>query len=182
MLKTIGSLHNVPAPSSAVLGESLKLLATFGDKKAITALLEQVRDVQANNEQVFRETQEAIGKLSVERKELDERRQAFAAEKAEQDAINNQRTVAISQAEARLSGKVSVFANDQALARSALDEKERRLADLERTVRSRELKCEDSEQDVDRRIAALNKYEADLNLRSQRLQEKENKLRAALSE
>lgn len=181
MLKPIGSLHNIPAPSALVLGESLKLLSTFGDKKAISGLLEQVRDVQVINEQVFRDAQEAIATLSVERKALDDSRNAFATVKAEQDIASNQRASALSQAEARLSGKVAAFSDEQAVSKSALDEKEKRLADLDRSIGSRESKLVQQMQDLNLRTAALDKLESSLNLQAQQLQAKENKLRAALS-
>ena len=58
MLNKIGttalSLHTVPTPSAAVLSGILKLLTTFGDKKTISSLVEQARDVQTHNEQVFK--------------------------------------------------------------------------------------------------------------------------------
>jgi uncharacterized protein (DUF3084 family) len=179
---TIGSLHNIPAPSALVLGESLKLLATFGDKKAISALLETVREVQAHNEQVFRDAQTIMGELSTERKALDDSRKAFAIVKAEQDDINNQRASALSQADARLSGKVAAFANEQAALKSALDEKEKRLADMERSLGSREYECKARESELSERTAGQDKNEKELSARFAQLIEKERKLRAALSD
>lgn len=178
--KSIGSLHAVPAPSAAVLGESLKLLATFGDKKSIGTLLEQMRDVQANNEQVFRDAQALMGDLIAERNALDESRKAFAVVKVEEDLSIKRRSTELSQAEARLSGRISTFTSDQAAAKASLSDKERALEDRERSIYSRELKCNEDERDLNRRDAEMDKLESDLGIRAKQLQAKENKLRAAL--
>lgn len=178
--KTVGSLNTIPAPSSAVLGESLKFLSTFGDKRSISALLEQVRDVQAHNEQVFKDAQEAIAALRLAQQETDENRKALEFLKSEQNAINHQRTMAISQAEARLSGKASTLANEQALVKSALDEREKNLSDRERIIISRESKCDETGRDLESRLAVISNKEASLRDREQQLQMKENKLRAVL--
>jgi len=180
MLRSIGSLRNIPAPSALVLGEFLKLLSTFGDKKTISTLLEQVREVQANNEQVFRDAQAALAELSKERKGLDDSRKAFATVKVEEGLAHNRRAEELSMAEARLSGKVAAFANEQAASKSALDEKEKRLADMEKSLGSRESKAVQQMNDLNLRAAALDKLESSLNLREQQLQAKESKLRAAL--
>ena len=178
--KSIGSLHSVPAPSAAVLGESLKLLATFGDKKDIGKLLEQMREVQANNEQVFRDTQAAIRELTAMRKEVDDAQVSFATTKAEQDHINNQRLIALSQAEARLSGKIAKFDDEQEAALSALEAKQGELADKERAILVRESKCESKESDIIRRNSVTEKAESSLRAKEQQLQARENKLRALL--
>ena len=180
MLKPIGSLHNVPAPSAAVLGESLKLLATFGDKKAISPLLEQMHDVQAKNEQVFREAQALMGELSVKQKELDDGRIAFANAKAQEDLAIKKRAEALSQAEASLSGEKAIFAKEQFSASLSFGDMESGLADRERRVTERELKCEEKDSDLDRLISATEKKASVLRALEQQLQAKENKLRAAL--
>lgn len=180
MLKSIGSLHTIPAPSAAVLGESLKLLATFGDKKSIGTLLEQVREVQAQNEQVFREAQEAISELTVMRKELDDSRKAFATVKVEEDLSINRRQEELSQAEARLSGKAAKFAAEQDAIRSVLADKESNLANVERTILGRESKCDEKERDLGGRLAVLENKESAMRAKEQQLQAKEQKLRAAL--
>lgn len=180
MLKSIGSLHNIPAPSSTVLNEALKLLATFGDKKAIGALLEQVRDVQAKNEQVLRDAQETIHSLTVAQEELNESRRAFASVKVEEEQNLRRRIEELSQAEARLSGKVSAFSKEQMQAKADIADKEKSLADRERDLTSRELKCKENEKDLDRRTSALERMESNINVRAQQLQAKEKNLRAAL--
>ena len=167
MLRSIGSLHNIPAPSSLILGEFLKLLSTFGDKQKVSTLLEQVREVQANNEQVFRDAQAALAELSKERKGLDDSRKAFATGKEEDLAKNRYRSEELSMAEARLSGKVAAFANEQAASKSALDEKEKRLADMDKSLGSRESKAVQQMNDLNLRAAALDKLESSLNLREQ---------------
>lgn len=182
MIKSIGSLHNVPGPSSLVLSESLKLLTTFGDKKAISAILEQLRDIQAHNEKVFKDTQAAIEALSVESKAFEESRKAFAAQKAEQDDISNQRTIALSQAEARLSGKASALANEQAVFKLSLDKKETALANREQTCRSREMKCDENERGLASRMEVMGNRESDIVRREKQLQVKENKMRAAMAD
>lgn len=178
--KSIGSLHSVPAPSAAVLGESLKLLSTFGDKKAISALLEQVREVQSHNERVFRDAQDAIGALIATRNELDERRNAFAAAKAQEDTALQRRATELSQAEARLSGKISAFADEQSLAKKALSEKERALEEREQAIAKRESECKYTEKELAERIAGQDKNERELSARFAKLLDKERKLRAAL--
>ena len=180
MLKSIGSLHNIPAPSAAVLGESLKLLATFGDKKSIGPLLEQMREVQAQNEQVFRDAQAAISELTVMRKELDDSRQAFATAREKESAAIGYRTQALSQAEARLSGKEDKFDAERESFLSMIAQKEINISAMERAVSSRELKCDDQEQDLSIRIAATEKLESDLRAQEQRLRSKQQKLRDAL--
>ena len=178
--KSIGSLHSVPAPSAAVLGESLKLLATFGDKKSIGPLLEQMRDVQAQNEQVFREAQAALGELTAGVKELEDSRKAFATVKVEEDLGIKRRLEQLSQAEARLSGKVAKFDEDNDAASAALDDRQRELTDRERAIIVRESKCEAKESDLIRRNSVAEKSEAALRAKEQQLQAKEQKLRAAL--
>lgn len=180
MLKSIGSLHNIPAPSAAVLGESLKLLATFGDKKGITALLEQMREVQTQNEQVFRDAQAAIGELTVMRKELEDSRSAFATARDKEAAALGYRTQELSKAEARLSGKEAAFAKKEESAISALVEKEMNMRSAERTVAAREQKCQEKERDLDLRSAAMEKLESDLHSQEQRLRSKQQKLRDVL--
>lgn len=180
MLKPIGSLHNVPAPSAAVLGESLKLLATFGDKKDIGKLLEQMREVQAQNEQVFRDAQAAISELTAGVKELEDHRKAFATVKVEEDLNIKRRLEQLSQAEARLSGKMDKFSDEQEAALIALDEKRNDLAGRERVITERESKCSEKEQDVLKRVATITRKEASLSANEQQLQAKEQKLRAAL--
>ena len=178
--KTVGSLHNVPAPSAAVLGESLKLLATFGDKKGITALLEQMREVQEKNEQVFREAQAAIGELSVMRKELEESRNAFATASEQESAALRYRAQELSQAEARLSGKSAKFASEQEAAKSEIEDKQEDLRSREQRIMARELQCDETELDLELRIAATEKLESDLHSQEQRLRSKQQKLRDAL--
>ncbi len=180
MLKSIGSLHNVPAPSAAVLGESLKLLSTFGDKKAISALLEQVRDVQTINEQVFRDAQALMAELVTERNALDESRRAFAVGKTEEDREIKQRTIELSQAEARLSGKVAAFDAEQVKARTELGGKLKEVAERETAVSALERKYTQLMNDLNQRAADLDKREIDLGIREKQLQVKESKLRAYL--
>lgn len=180
MLKSIGSLHNVPAPSAAVLGESLKLLATFGDKKSIGTLLEQMQDVQAKNEQVFRDAQAVIGELTVMRKELNDSQMAFAYNsKAEGDSIKH-RSEELSQAEARLSGKAAKFDEEQEAALSALGANKTDLASRERTVAESEAKNSELERDLEKWRATLSHKEKALLAKEQQLQARENKLRAVL--
>lgn len=180
MIKSIGSLHNVPGPSSDVLSESLKLLTTFGDKKAISTLLEQLRDIQAHNEKVFKDTQASIESLSIARKEFDESRKAFATIKAEEDQNIRRRLEDLSQAEARLAGKEAKFKSEQASANSALAEKETLLVNRERQIVAREAKCDERERDLDSRLAVVSSKEVGLRDREQQLQVKERKLRAVL--
>lgn len=178
--KTVGSLNTVPAPSSAVLGESLKLLATFGDKKSIGPLLEQMRDVQAQNEQVFRDAQALMGDLIAERNALDESRKAFAVVKVEEDLANKRRSSDLSQAEARLSGKADKFTAERATALSSIDDKQEDLANREQSISSREAICAEKEGDLDSRLLVITRKEAALRDREQQLQQRENKLRAVL--
>lgn len=180
MLKSIGSLHNVPAPSAAVLGESLKLLATFGDKKSISALLEQVQEVQAKNEQVFREAQAAIGEIGVMQKALDASQIKFATTKILEEGEINRRIEACSQAEARLSGKAADFDAEQDAALSSLDDKQGDMLARDRTLIERESKCNEKERDLVGRLAVLEKKETAMRAKEQLLQSKENKLRALL--
>ena len=180
MLKPIGSLHNVPVPSAAVLGESLKLLATFGDKRSISPLLEEVREVQANNEQVFREAQALSGVLAVMRKELEDSRKAFSTTKAEAESDINLRLQEISQAEARLSGKVAKFAEEQGANISKLDDIQVALTDRTQALIERESKCKEKERDLGGRLSVLESKESVLRLKEQQLQAKENKLRSLL--
>lgn len=180
MLKSIGSLHNVPAPSAAVLGESLKLLATFGDKKDIGKLLEQMREVQVKNEQVFRDAQAAFAEITVGRKELDDSRKAFATVKVEEDIANRKRQEEISQAEARLSGKADKFDNEHHEAMFVLEGKRNDIANRESTIVDRESKCSEKEQDVVKRLATIARKESALSAKEQQLHAKESKLRAAL--
>ena len=180
MLKSIGALHNVPAPSAAVLGESLKLLATFGDQKSIGPLLEQMRDVQAQNEQVFREAQEAISELTVMRKELDDSRKAFATTKVDVELDIKRRQEELSQAEARMSGKAAKLTNEQEAIRSVLADRESNLANIERTLIGRESKCADKERDLESRLSVISSKESVLRDREQQLLSKEKKLRDAL--
>ena len=180
MLKSIGSLHNVPVPSAAVLGESLKLLATFGDKKSIGTLLEQVREVQAQNEQVFREAQEAIGKLAVQNQNLEDSRNSFARKLAEEDLSINRRQEELSQAEARLSGKAAKFADEHGAAMSSLEDKHDGLVARERMIIERESILTEKERGLRERLALLENKESAMRTKEQQLQAKEQKLRAAL--
>ena len=180
MLKSIGALHNVPAPSAAVLGESLKLLATFGDKKDIGKLLEQMREVQANNEQVFRDAQAAIGEIAIKRQELDDSRKAFATVKVEEDMDIKRRREELSQAEARLSGKAAKFDDELEASLLSLEGKRNDLENREAAISDRELKCSEKEQDVVKRLSTITRKESALSAKEQQLQAKEQKLRAAL--
>lgn len=180
MIKSIGSLHNVPGPSSDVLSESLKLLTTFGDKKAISSLLEQLREVQTHNERIFKETQAAIESLSIAKKEFEASRQAFANLKNKEDSDLNRRWDDLSQAEARLSGKMSKFDSEQASANAILSDKEADILKRAQAMTAREAKCDDRGRDLDSRLAVVGGKEADLRNREQQLQVKEKKLRAVL--
>ena len=178
--KSIGSLHNVPAPSASVLNEALKLLATFGDSKSLSALLGQVREVQSHNEQVFREAQDAIAGLTRGQKELDESRKVFATTKAEQDLAIKRRSDELSQAEARLSGRIAKFDQEQSVAGAALSELNKVLYNLEQTLNQRKAECESKEEALARRTTELDNFQTELSGRSLELQERERKLRAAL--
>ena len=178
--KSIGSLHNVPAPSASVLNEALKLLATFGDAKSIGPLLAQMREVQALNEQVFREAQEAIAKLVSGQKELDESRKALAQTTLLENGAIKHRAEELSQAEARLSGRIAKFDQEQTMAKSILGDTEKNLTNRELTVSQRESQCNEKALDLEHRVAAAENFESDLNSRAQQLQAKERKLRAAL--
>ena len=180
MLKSIGSLHNVPAPSAAVLVELLKLLSMFGDKKSVGTLLEQMREVQANNEQVFRDAQTLSGELSVMRKELEDSRMAFATVKVDEDLNIKRRLQELTQAEARLSGKAAKFSEEQERTISKLDDTQSSLAVQTQTLIERESKCKEKERDIGGRLAVLEKKESALRLKEQQLQSKENKLRSLL--
>lgn len=180
MLKSIGALHNIPAPSAAVLGESLKLLATFGDKKGISPVLEQMREVQAQNEQVFREAQAVMGELFAMQKELDNSRVAYLTAKVNEDLAAKQRASALSQAEARLSGKEAKFTEEQESALNEVDERESGVADRERRVTERELNCQVKEDGLVSRAYVLDHKDSDMRVHEQQLQAKEKKLRAAL--
>ena len=180
MLGKIGTLHNLPAPSAAVLNEALKLLATFGDSKSLSALLGQVREVQSHNEQVFREAQEAIAELTRGQKELDESRKVFATTKAEQDLAIKRRSDELSQAEARLSGRIAKFDQEQSVASAALSELKKVLYNLEQTLNQRKAECESREEALTRRTADLDKIQSGLSAYSLQLEGKERKLRAAL--
>ena len=180
MLKSIGALHNVPAPSAAVLGESLKLLATFGDKKDIGKLLEQMREVQANNEQVFRDVQAAISEVTVSRHNLEDSRNSFTRKLAEEDLDIKRRREELSQAEARLSGKAAKFDDELEASLLSLEGKRNDLANREAAISDRELKCSEKEQDVVKRVATITRKESALSAKEQQLQAKEQKLRAAL--
>ena len=178
--KSIGSLHIVPAPSAAVLGESLKLLATFGDKKDIGKLLEQMREVQANNEQVFRDAQAAIGELTVMRNGLEEERKSFTVAKEREAAALGHRSQELSQAEARLSGEKAKFAEERKTIMSELAGRNSVLMDRDQTVSEREAKCDEEERDLGSRLAMLDNKESALRAKEQQLQARENKLRALL--
>ena len=178
--KTLGSLHTVPAPSAAVLGESLKLLSTFGDKKDISKLLEQVLEVQTHNEQVFRDAQALMGELSAERKVLDDSRTAFAGVKVQEDVLMKNRAAMLSEAEARLSGRIMKFDQDQSMADKAISEKEKSLEERERAAGLIDLEHVKSMREMNLRLASLDKNEKELSARFAQLIEKERKLRAAL--
>ena len=180
MLKSIGALHNVPAPSAAVLGESLKLLATFGDKKDIGKLLEQMREVQEKNEQVFRDAQAAIGEITAKRQELEDNRSAFASSREKEAAALGYRAQELSQAEARLSGRVAKFDDEREASLLSLEGNRIDLANREADIAERELKCLEKEQDVLKRVATITRKESALSAKEQQLQAKEQKLRAAL--
>lgn len=180
MLKSIGSLHTVPAPSAAVLGESLKLLATFGDKKDISKLLEQVRDVQTHNEQVFRDAQALMGDLNVQRNALDVSQREFSTKVAQEEAaIKRDRSVLVVQA-AQLDSRVQKLNEEQGSSQAKLEEQEKHLADLERSIVARDLKFVQQMQDFNLRVTTHDKKEKELSDRFTQLFEKERKLRAAL--
>ena len=178
--KSIGSLHNVPAPSASVLNEALKLLATFGDAKSIGPLLAQMREVQALNEQVFREAQEAIAKLVSGQKELDESRKALAQTTLLENGAIKRRSDELSQAEARLSGRIAKFDQEQSVASAALSELKKVLYNLEQTLNQRKAECESREEALARRTTDLDKIQSGLSAYSLQLEGKERKLRAAL--
>ena len=180
MLGKTGSLHNHPAPSASVLNEALKLLATFGDSKSLTALLGQVREVQSHNEQVFREAQEAIAELTRGQKELDESRKAFAQTSLLENGAIKRRAEELSQAEAKLSGRIAKFDQEQSIASAALSELKKVLYNLEQTLNQRKAECESREEALARRITELDNFQTELSGRSLELQAKERKLRAAL--
>lgn len=178
--KAIGSLHTVPVPSAAVLGESLKLLATFGDKKAISTLLEEVRDVQAHNEQVFRDAQALIGELSVQRQALDVSQREFSTKVAHQEAaIQRDRNVLTLQ-ESKLDGSISKFDQEKEAYTNDAELLAVKLGNHERLLNRRESECKASEDELSRRVVVLDRQETELGIRAQQLQEKENKLRALL--
>ena len=180
MLGKTGSLHNLPAPSASVLNEALKLLATFGDSKSLTALLGQVREVQGHNEQVFREAQDAIAELTRGQKELDESRKALAQTTLLENGAIKHRAEELSQAEARLSGRIAKFDQEQSIASAALSELKKVLYNLEQTLEQRKAECESREEALARRTTDLDKIQSGLSAYSLQLEGKERKLRAAL--
>ena len=180
MLGKTGSLHNLPAPSASVLNEALKLLATFGDSKSLTALLGQVREVQSHNEQVFREAQEAIAELTRGQKELDESRKALVQTSLLENGAIKRRAEELSQAEAKLSGRIAKFDQEQSVASAALSELKKVLYNLEQTLNQRKAECESREEALARRTTELDNFQAELSGRSLELQARERKLRAAL--
>ena len=180
MLNKIGSLHTVPTPSAAVLNEALKLLTTFGDKKTIGSLVEQARDVQTHNEQVFKDAQALMAELASERKSLDDLSLAFAIGKVKEENSINSRSAALSQAEARLSGDKDRFTREQKEARLELSAKETDLENKESTITDRAEKTQGILKDLTLRALTLDKKETVLNDKERQLQAKENKLRALL--
>jgi chromosome segregation ATPase len=179
-LGKVGSLQNVPAPSAAVLNEALKLLATFGDSKSISALLEQVREVQANNEQVFRDTQEALSALRTTQSALEDAKQEFATSSLQENAALQRRSDELSKAEAQLSGRLAKFAQDQSAANKRLNEAEGSVSMAEKAVGAREAACADKESKLAELEASLKRTDTELTLRKEQLQVREKKLRAAL--
>ena len=180
MLKPIGSLHNIPAPSAAVLGESVKLLSTFGDKKSISPFLEKMHEVQVHNDQVFRDAQAAISEIAKMRQELDDNRNSFVRKMVVEDLASRHRADELSQAEARFSGKAAKFAEEREAILSTLNYKQLEMDKSERLVIARETKCDERERDLDSRLAITNGKEAAIRNMQQQLQATEKRLRAAL--
>lgn len=177
---SVGSLRPLPGLSSGVLTEVVKLFATLGDSKKLVPLLEQMREIQAHNEQVFRDAQDANVALSVERRALEDSRIAFAAVKAQEDLSTKNRSSALSEAEAKLSGRIARFGQDQVDASAIQAETVKKLDSMEQSLRRRESECKAKEEELTERIAKQDKNEKELSTRFAQLIEKERKLRVVL--
>lgn len=178
--KSVGSLHNIPAPSSAVLNQALSLLATFGDSKAISKLLEEMRDVQAKNEQVSRDAQDYLALLKTRQDTLSADKEKFDARMILENGAVSRRAQELSQSEAQLSGRIAKFEQEQSTAKAELSAARESLAIAEQSISKREAVCTQKDAELNGLSEKLTQRAAELATRAKQLQDRENQLRQAL--